>query len=206
MIGYLRGRLLQITPEGILLETGGIGWFVRTPSPQPWPALGAEVAVYTHLVVREDALELYGFPRPEGLRFFTLLLGVAGIGPRGALQVLSAAGPEQLARAIAAEDIAFLTALPGIGAKKARRLFLELKDAVIKSGLAAGEGTAAGVAGGGVAAEKDEAVAALLALGYRREEIEPVLARVKVELGAEAGVAAVIRAALQILGRGEGIN
>ncbi|QGP90781.1 Holliday junction ATP-dependent DNA helicase RuvA [Neomoorella glycerini] len=206
MIGYLRGQLRQVMPEGILVETGGIGWFVRTPPAQSWPPPGTEVAVYTHLVVREDALELYGFTRPEGLRFFTLLLGVAGIGPRGALQILAAAAPEQLARAIVAEDTAFLTALPGIGAKKARRLLLELKDAILKSGLAGETRATARVAWDGGAGDNDEALAALLALGYSRDEISPVLARVKAELGPEADTAAVLQGVLKTIGRGGGAD
>nr|WP_277998907.1 Holliday junction branch migration protein RuvA [Moorella sulfitireducens] len=200
----MQGRLLQVVPEGILLETNGIGWFVRTPPAEAWPPAGTEVAVYTHLVVREDALELYGFTRPEGLRFFTLLLGVNGIGPRGALQILAAASPEKLARAIVAEDIAFLTHLPGIGAKKAKRLLLELKDAVLKSGLAVEIMVTAGVSGDKGADDNDEALAALLALGYSRDEIGRVLARVKAELGPEAGTAAIIQGVLKTMGRGGG--
>lgn len=201
MIGYLRGRLHQVMPEGILLETGGIGWLVRTVTSRSWPEPGTEVAVYTQLVVREDALELYGFTRPEELRLFTLLRGVNGIGPRGALQILGAATPDQLSRAIAAGDTAFLTALPGIGAKKAQRLLLELKDAVMKSGLVTGPVTAASPAGGG---NNDEALAALAALGYSREEIGPVLARVRHELGPEATTTALLQAILKTLGQGGG--
>jgi len=201
MIGYLRGWLRQVTTEAIVLETNGIGWLVRTPAGQAWPELGTEIAVYTHLVVREDAMELYGFTRPEGLRFFTLLLEVAGIGPRGALQIMAAAPPEKLARAIAAEDAPFLTALPGIGAKKARRLVLELKDAILKANLV----DTSGLTGGTVqAVDYDEALAALMALGYNREEVSPYLARVRSELGPEADTATVLQAVLKALGRGEG--
>jgi len=211
VIGFLRGRLHQVTPEGILLETGGIGWLVRTPAGQSWPPPGEEVAIYTHLVVREDALELYGFARPEALRFFTLLLGVAGIGPRGALQIMAAAPPEQLARAIVAGDTAYLTTLPGIGAKKAGRLLLELKEAIQKSGLAltagsAGTPAAAAPAAAGSAAAGDEALAALLALGYSREEVIPLLARVRVELGPAAATEAVLQGALRAIGRGGGAD
>ncbi|MDN5345194.1 MAG: holliday junction helicase RuvA [Clostridia bacterium] len=211
MIAFLRGQLHQVTREGIILETGGIGWFVRTPANQSWPPAGTEVVVYTHLVVREDALELYGFTRPEGVRFFNLLLGVAGIGPRGALQVLAAAPPEQLARAIVADDAPFLTTLPGIGAKKARRLLLELKEAIQKSGLAAGDGDAATAGAGGMAAAAttaagDEALAALLALGYNREEITPLLARVRDEVGPAAGTEVILQGVLQAIGRGGGAN
>ncbi|MDN5326255.1 MAG: holliday junction helicase RuvA [Moorella sp. (in: firmicutes)] len=198
MIGYLRGRLHLVTPEGILLETAGIGWLVRTVTNRSWPAPGTEIAVYTQLVVREDAMELYGFTRPEELHLFTLLRGVNGIGPRGALQILGAAAPEQLSRAIAAGDSAFLTALPGIGAKKAQRLLLELKDAVLKSGLVDGPGTEAIPAGG----DNDEVLAALLALGYSREEIGPILARVRQELGDTAPTTAVLQAVLKTFGRG----
>lgn len=203
MIAYLRGRLRQITAEAIVLETSGIGWLVRTPAGQAWPELGTEIAVYTHLVVREDAMELYGFTRPEGLRFFTLLLGVAGIGPRGALQIMAAAPLEKLARAIAAEDASFLTALPGIGAKKARRLVLELKEAILKANLV----DTSGLNGGTVqAADHDEPLAALVVLGYSREEVSPYLARVRSELGPEADTSTVLQAVLKALGRGVGNN
>lgn len=195
MIGYLRGPLLQVTAEGILLETGGIGWFVRTSPAEHWPPPGKEVAVYTHLVVKEDALELYGFTSPKGLKIFTLLLGVAGIGPRGAMQILAAAEPDRLAQAIVAEDTAFLTALPGIGTKKAKRLLLELKDALLKAGFAVAVPASV---------DNNEALAALLALGYGREEIARVLARVEAELGPGADTAAVVQAVLKIMGRGGG--
>ncbi|MGI9860173.1 Holliday junction branch migration protein RuvA [Moorella naiadis] len=201
MIGYLRGQLHQVMPEGILLETGGIGWLVRTATNRSWPEPGAEVAVYTQLVVREDALELYGFTRPEELRLFTLLRGVNGIGPRGALQILGAATPDQFARAIAAGDTAFLTALPGIGAKKAQRLLVELKDTVRKSRLINGPVAAASPAGD---KDNDEVLAALEALGYSREEVAPVLARARQELGSGATTTALLQAVLKTLGQGGG--
>lgn len=202
MIGFLRGCLHEITNDGILLETGGIGWFVRTPAGRQWPEKGAQVTVYTHLVVREEAMELYGFTDREGLHFFTLLLGVAGIGPRGALQIMATANTPKLVQAIAAEDTAFLTSLPGIGAKKARRLMLELRDKVLKSNLL----EACGIAGRDNLETdfQDEVLAALNALGYRREEVIPALTRAKTELGPEAGTPELLQAVLKGLGRGEG--
>lgn len=201
MIAYLRGRLRQVIEEGIILETGGIGWLVRTPAGQEWPQPGAEVAVHTYLVVKENALELYGFSQQKELRLFTLLLGVSGIGPRGALQIMAAASVEELVRAIAAEDAAFLTALPGIGTKKARRLLLELKDTIQKDWLNT-ETVSSGAAAAG--SDYDEALAALLALGYNREEANPYLVRVRAELGPKAGTAAVLQAVLQAMGQGGG--
>lgn len=203
MIGYLRGQLRRVVTEGIILETGGIGWLVRTPAGQVWPQPGTEVAVHTHLVVKENALELYGFTQMEGLHLFTLLLGVSGIGPRGALQIMAAASPEKLVGAIAAEDAAFLTGLPGIGAKKARRLVLELKDTILKTGLAAAPGLNGALTASN---DYDEALSALLALGYNHEEITPYLAQARAELGPDAATALVLQAVLKAMGRGEGNN
>lgn len=206
MIGFLRGKLLQVVADGIILETGGIGWLVRTPAGQKWPVEGTEISVYTHLVSRDDAVELYGFNCYEGLHFFKLLLEVAGIGPRGALQIMGAAPPEKLARAIAAEDAAFLTALPGIGSKKARRLLLELRDKILKSNLVdtygkPGQGTGAADMG-----QIDEVLIALGALGYNRDEVEPYVVKAKSELGPGAGTSAILQSVLKALGRGEVIS
>ncbi len=198
MIARLRGRLLQVTEEGIIIDTGGIGWSVRTPSGQSWPQSGAEVAVHTYLAVRENAMELYGFTQPEGLRLFNLLLGVTGIGPRGAMQIMGAASPKEIVRAIVEEDTIFLTSLPGIGNKKAQRLLLELKDKIIDSDLTDAielEGAEAG------AADYDEALAALMALGYKRDEITPYLKRIRRELDPGADTTFILQEILKALGR-----
>ncbi|MDK2820172.1 MAG: holliday junction helicase RuvA [Clostridia bacterium] len=205
MIGFLRGKLCQVVPEGVLLETGGIGWLIRTPSNYAWPDPGTEITIYTHLVVKEDALELYGFLQQDSLKLFTLLLGVSGVGPRGAIQILSSADPQQLCQAITNEDVSFLTALPGIGVKKAKRLLLELKDTLAKSGLPVKSVANAGTTGSEESGN-DEVLLALLSLGYSKEEIGPVVYTVRSELGPGATTENVLQAVLKVLGQGEGIN
>lgn len=191
MISYLSGKLRQIWPDGVLLLVNGVGFFVRTPPGQQWPAGDSEVELYTHLVVKEEALELYGFRTYEELKMFQVLLGVTGIGPKGAQVLVAAAPPDRLAQAIIDEDTGFLTALPGVGPKKAKRLVLELKDRLLKSGL--GEG-----AGG--AAEGDEVLVALLSLGYSPAEVREPLKLAREELGPGASSGDLLRAVLKYLG------
>ncbi|HHP50339.1 MAG TPA: Holliday junction branch migration protein RuvA [Moorella mulderi] len=197
MIAYLRGKLRWIGPQGVWLETGGIGWFIRTPEGRAWPPLGSQVTVYTHLLIREDALDIYGFLSQGEARFFSLLRRVSGIGPRGALQILGKATPEELVAAILHEDLDFLTRLPGIGVKKARRILLELKE--ILSKVAEDEGMIPTAEAEGVVGQ---AQAALLSLGYSPGEIKPILLQAQRDLGDTAGVAELVHRALQIIGRG----
>lgn len=166
------GKLIYTEPQMAVVSCGGVGYkCVTTLKTQTaLPPLGKEVTLYTHLNVREDALDLYGFFTPEECRAFRQLTGVSGVGPKSALAILSDMSPDQLALCIAAGDAKTLSRAPGIGPKAAQRLILELRDKMSVedlTGSAAGR-TALQAADGG--SSIGEAVSALCALGYSQTE------------------------------------
>ncbi len=129
MISRLRGVPAGRTPDGLVLDVGGVGYLVAaTPSALRRAEGSGEVTIETYLHVREDALQLYGFAEPAERELFLHLLGVSGIGPKVALAVVSSAPPGELRRAIVLEDPARFQAIPGIGKKTAERIVLELKE------------------------------------------------------------------------------
>ena len=130
MISYITGALTEIEEDMVIIESNGIGYGIYVPSSiMPYlPAPGEKIKLYTYLYVREDAFALYGFKEKEDLKIFRLLLGVSGIGPKGALGILSAITPDELRFAILAEDIKTISKAPGIGLKTAKKMILELKD------------------------------------------------------------------------------
>lgn len=130
MIAALSGTLVDILGDGSIIDVQGIGYRVFMPSSSvaKLPSRGTKITLQTHLHVREDALTLFGFSSVEERDLFEVLIGVNGIGPKAALAVLSANTPGALRKAVLAEDVAALTAIPGIGKKTAARLVLELKE------------------------------------------------------------------------------
>jgi len=193
MITFLRGILRQVIPGGVVLEVNGIGFFVHTWGIQDWPPLGSEIFLYTHMVIKGEALELYGFKTLEELNIFRLLLGVTGMGPKGAQVLASSVSPPRLIQAIAEEDTGFLTALPGIGPKKAKRLVVELKDRLLKSDFPVLQRKDSRGA-------EDEVLAALLSLGYKAPEVQEPLRKAREQLGPGADSAELLQAVLKILG------
>ena len=171
MIARLRGKPVASTPEGLVLDVGGVGYLLAaTPSAVRKAAEADEVVVETYLHVREDALQLYGFAERAERELFIQLLSVNGVGPKVALAIVSGSPAEELRRAIVREDAARFTAIPGIGKKTAERIVLELKEKL----------AVAGVAPVGTAAEPDEHVVArdaLVELGYSIADAERVLAQ-----------------------------
>jgi Holliday junction DNA helicase RuvA len=168
VIGRLRGVLVRKEPPALLLDVGGVGYELEAPMTTFYdlPPVGETVTLHTHLVVREDAHLLYGFAQEAQRRQFRALLKINGVGPRVALAVLSGLSEGELARCVAAEDVARLTQVPGIGRKTAERLIVELRD---KLTAEAGERQAAPPVPEG----RDpvgEAVSALIALGYKPPE------------------------------------
>jgi Holliday junction DNA helicase RuvA len=165
MIAAVRGQLEGRGVDHVLVGIGGVVLRVAssTTTLRELGEVGAAVTLHTHLWVREDALQLFGFRTREELALFETLLGVAGIGPRLALSLLSFATPEQLQAAILAEDTALLSKVPGVGRKTAARIILELRGKL----TAVGVGTAAGVAADPVT---NEVLEALQALGYSMVE------------------------------------
>lgn len=130
MIDRLTGKLLERAPDAIVLDLHGIGYRLQTTleTAAALPPLGAPATLYTHLAIREDAWELYGFATPDERHHFRQLLSVNGIGPKLALAVLSALPPAELQRTLAENDLPRLTRVPGIGKKTAQRILLELRD------------------------------------------------------------------------------
>ncbi len=169
MIGRLTGLLARKEPPSLLLDVNGVGYELDAPMSTFYdlPAIGEKVALYTHLVVREDAHLLYGFSRESQRQLFRSLLKVNGVGPRVALAVLSGLSESELLTCLAHEDIARLTKVPGIGRKTAERLIVELRDKVdLTMAPAAGAARPVTVPADPVS----EAVSALIALGYKPAE------------------------------------
>ena len=166
MISSLRGRVISVGKDTLVLETNGVGFCVHVPAGHLEQAcrVGEETRLFTHLHVRENELTLYGFVDEESLSLFELLMTAPGIGPRAALSLLSGLTPETLRNAIAHEDSATLTTIPGIGPKTARNLVFHLRDKVQAATLPS--------ARAGVAPADTDVVAALTALGYSVAEAQ----------------------------------
>lgn len=128
MIDFLRGQVVHLETEYIVLDVHGVGYRVFCPNPYAFAKTEGPVTVYTHHHVREDAMQLFGFPTREEQRLFRKLIEVSGIGPRVALGILGGGTPDHVVSAIYQENISFLVKLPGIGKKTAQRMILDLKD------------------------------------------------------------------------------
>ena len=169
MIGFLKGRLAVKQPPMLMVDVNGVGYEMEAPMSTFYglPATGEPVALFTHLVVREDAHILYAFGTDGERRLFRGLLKVSGVGPKIALGILSGASVDDFLRIIEAEDIAMLTRIPGIGRKTAERVIIEMRDSVKKLAVPA---AAAGTVGA-LATPQSEAFSALIALGYKPPEV-----------------------------------
>jgi len=199
MIGMLRGRIIQRHPPFLLIDVGGVGYEVEAPMSTFYalPEGQAEVTLYTHLTVREDAHILYGFAREADRALFRALLKVNGVGGKMALAILSGMTADEFALCVQTGDIAALTRLPGVGKKTAERLIVEMRDRI--DGLSGNvaplkAGAAPAGAGAAPADPSADAVSALIALGYKPPEASRMVRAVAAEgLGTEA----LIKAALQ---------
>jgi Holliday junction DNA helicase RuvA len=170
MISYIKGELTEVFEDTVVVETNGIGYNIRVPGSvlDRLPSVGSSVWIYTYLYVKEDAMNLFGFLNRDDLSVFKLLLNVSGIGPKGALAILSTIGPDDLRFAVLSEDVKTISSAPGIGAKTAKRLIIELKDKlklaeVFETALANKEKASSE---NDVLLARNEAVEALVALGY----------------------------------------
>lgn len=188
MIAFIKGELEYISEDSIIVESGGIGYEVRVPLTvmQQLPGVGQTVRIHTYLYVREDALNLYGFATREDLEIFKLLITVNGVGPKAALGILSTITPDDLRFAILADDAKAIAKAPGIGAKTASKLILELKDKLkledaFEARMRAPETQitmALGITD--VATVRNEAVQALVALGYSNTDALKVVRQVEI--------------------------
>lgn len=189
MIARLRGRPVALDADGLVLDVGGVGYRLLATASALRKAEGAdEVALETHLHVREDALQLFGFASADERRMFELLLGVTGVGPKMALAIVSAHAPGDVRRAVVTEDLALFQAVPGIGRKLAQRVVLELKE---KVGPLVAIGLPAAGAGDGHVVARD----ALVELGFTVLEAEQRLASVDPDLPPSERVREALRAA-----------
>jgi Holliday junction DNA helicase RuvA len=195
--------LSEIEENGIVVDCGGIGYEVAMPltALERLPGVGEQVKVFTHFQVREDGVGLYGFLFRQDLRMFKQLLGVNGVGPKGALGILSALSPDELRVAVATDDDKMIAKAPGVGTKTAKRIILDLKDKLSLDGLSP-DAWSAGVFGGGaggigpgpgtadsaggvsgIVGAGSDAARALVELGYPRAQAVAAVRAVMTEPG-----------------------
>jgi holliday junction DNA helicase RuvA len=194
MIAHLRGRLISKHPNQAIVEAGGVGYdvVITIPTFSELPATGAEVALHIHTHVREDALALYGFLRPEEKQLFEKLITVSGIGPSLGIKILSGMATADMVGAIRGNDFARLTKIPGIGRKTAERMCVELRDKL------EGFGAAQAVVSHSVVEE--DVISALTNLGYQRALAEKAVERA-VQAAGHENFDAIFRGALGALSK-----
>ena len=208
MIAHLDGTVCSVAPDGAVIDVGGVGLLVQcTPGTLAGLRTGQRSRVATSLVVREDALTLYGFADEDERNTFELVQTASGVGPRLALAMLATFSPDGLRRAIAADDLSALTTVPGIGRKGAQRIVLELAGRLGDPGAGLGSG-AGGAAAPQAAPWRDQVRAGLVSLGWQARDADQAIAAVEPGLLDGAGpdaqapdVAVALRAALRVLGR-----
>lgn len=199
MYAYMRGEIVDISDESLVLECNNIGYNIRIPLSvaQRLPGVGATVKIYTYTSVREDAFQLFGFLSKDDLGIYKKLIAVNGIGPKGALSILSAMSADDLRLAVLSGDAKAISKAPGIGNKSAERIILELRDKVhLMSGTAmADEDAAAGAQSDSTA--KNEALEALVSLGYSPSEALKALQQAAITEDMDSG--AVLKQALKVI-------
>ncbi len=204
MIAHLTGCVAAVAPDGAVIEVGGVGLLVQcTPGTLAGLRLGEQARLATSLVVREDALTLYGFASDDERNTFELVQTASGVGPRLAQAMLAVLTPDALRRAVAAEDLAMLTSVPGIGRKGAQRIVLELAGR-LGAPVDIGVPAPAGPGARGAPQWQDQVRAGLVSLGWQAREADQAISVVEPDLTAEAtdvDVAVALRAALRVLGR-----
>jgi holliday junction DNA helicase RuvA len=194
MIAYLKGEIRQKTPGQVVVDIGGVGYCAHIPL-STYLHLGdtgstCELHVYTHLT--DSALALYGFSTGEEREIFLKLIGISGIGPKLALNVLSGIGPAELEEAVKNSDVARITLIPGIGKKLATRIALELQEKIEKKEkVLAARGSK----------EKEDLISTLMNLGFRRKEVEDVVDQTIRTFKPEAGIEKLLRECLSKLAR-----
>lgn len=173
MIALLRGTLVLKSPDRIVVDVGGVGYllFIPLSTFEKLPDTGVETLLHTHLNVREDALQLFGFISPEEKDFFTTLTSVSGVGPKLGLAILSGAKVGDLRKAIETEDVEFLSRMPGLGKKTSTKLIFELRGKLPER-LEDSESEHE------TSRVLDDALSALINLGYKKAETEAVLRKV----------------------------
>lgn len=200
MYSYIKGELSEIVAENhIVVENGGIGYNIYIPGQvlSLLPGVGEEVKIYTYLCVREDAFILYGFLTRDDLNVFKLLIGVSGIGPKGARAILSVMSTDDLRFAVLSDDAKAIAKAPGVGNKTAQRLIIELKDKLSLEDAFEQKlsHTQEAVSGNGLKGIRNEAVEALVSLGYSSTEALKVLR--DIEITEDSSVEDILKLALK---------
>jgi len=188
MIYLLKGIIESSTEKHVILDVGGVGYkvYISGNTFKNLPKKGEKIKLYTHLYLRENIMELYGFLNPEELEIFELLISISGIGPKGALSVLAVVSIDTLKKAIVNEESSILTKISGIGEKMAEKIILELKNKISDEFL------------GKEVSVDSEAIDALMGLGYKLKEAREILKKVPKEI---EGVENRVREALKLLGK-----
>ncbi|MCR4741086.1 MAG: Holliday junction branch migration protein RuvA [Lachnospiraceae bacterium] len=204
MIAYLKGEVAAIYEEQIVLEVSGIGYNILMPSSalELIQGIGNEVKVYTHLNVREDAMQLYGFLTKDDLDFFRLLLGVNGVGPKAALSILSTISPDDLRFAVLSGDAKTIGKAQGIGAKTAQRIIIDLKDKVDLEDAFEKKLSHTGAGKEENSAQDrlvSDAVEALTALGYSAADSLRAVKKARGEGGEEEDIEALLKRSLKYI-------
>lgn len=203
MYAYIKGTLEEITEDSVIVETGGIGYNIKVSGTTVdlLPGIGSEVKIYTYTLVREDAFSLYGFLTRDDLEIFKKLITVSGIGPKGGLAILSVMSADALRFAVMAADAKAIARAPGIGAKTAERVILDLRDKISLEDTLRGIGSPADLAGQAAGSGnsdnlmKREAIEALVALGYSASDATAAVK--KVEAGEDATSESILKLALK---------
>jgi holliday junction DNA helicase RuvA len=184
VISLLKGEVYSVAPGSLTVLTGGVGYLVNIPAgAEVTLKPGHEITISTVLISREDSLELYGFPDPRQKEMFSLLISVSGVGPKTAMNIISGTEPGRFLDEVVNENINYLCSLPGIGRKSAQRIVLELKEKIMKNYPRQLRG---------VQAPSEDAVQALIALGYSDSQARKAVSGIKSD-----NVEDIIRAALK---------
>ena len=193
MISYLKGKLVNKSPTEIIIEVNNVGYRVgiSLATFERLSNVGKDIKIFTHTYVREDALKLYGFTTKEERQIFLLLIDVKGIGPKLALTILSGVSPKRLKTAIVNEDLGLLTTIAGVGKKTAQRLIVEIKEPL--SAILPEEG----ILGKEDYVLRNEAVNALVTLGYKRNQSMKAVDRVLPGLAKDATLEELIKKSLE---------
>ncbi len=181
MFAYIKGNLVYKSSNYVVIDNGGIGYkiFMGDTSINSLGEIGTDVKIYTHYHVREDDISLYGFITNEELRMFELLIQVSGVGAKSALVMLSNIEPSTFAIAVISNDTSKLVKIPGIGAKTAARIVLELKDKLKNDQISSNKTNKENIE---LDNEKvEEAISALQVLGFNKKEIEKVLEKIETD-------------------------
>ena len=202
MISYIRGELVALEEDKVIVDVGGVGYgiFMSGQAMGQLPPVGSKVKIHTYLNVKEDVMQLYGFLNRDALSVFKLLIGVNGVGPKGALGILSGISADELRFAVLSDDVKTISKAPGIGKKTAQKMILELKDKLkledaFEMKLAHQQEEAAEGASD-LRDSRQEAVEALVALGYSSADALRAVRKVPADVPAD-DVEAILRAALK---------